>query len=140
MAGADHLLGLSLAAIRDAPQHPVIAIRDGRAGVPKLGGDAAIGRVLEHAGTLAVLNIPRNLATELEVVALVVDGPAAISLHVNRMAHARKNFVERLRAWQQADVGHSDQWQARPAGGSHGPVRTLLSYGCGGFARGHISD
>src|ERR1700691_5108102 len=36
VAGADHLLGLSLAAIRNAPQHPMIAIRDGRAGIPKL--------------------------------------------------------------------------------------------------------
>src|ERR1700722_3710200 len=40
MAGTDHLLGLSLAAIGNPPQHPMVAIRDGRAGVPKLGGDA----------------------------------------------------------------------------------------------------
>src|SRR5579862_7439708 len=98
MAGADHLLGLTLAAIRDAPQHPVIAIGDGCAGVPKLGGDAAIGRVLEHPGALAVLNLPGNLATELEIVALVVDGPTAIGLHVNRLADARENFVQRLLA------------------------------------------
>src|ERR1700685_1021533 len=45
MAGADHWLGLPLAAIRNAPQHPMIAIGDGGAGVPKLGGDTAIGGI-----------------------------------------------------------------------------------------------
>src|ERR1700691_2534530 len=83
VAGADHLLGLSLAAIRNTPQHPMIAIGDGRAGIPKLGGNAAIGWILEHAHALAVLDLPGDLATELEIVALVVDGPTAIGLHVN---------------------------------------------------------
>ena len=46
VAGAHDLLGLALAAIRNAPQHPVVAIGDGRAGIPELGGDAAVGRVL----------------------------------------------------------------------------------------------
>src|ERR1019366_6236901 len=81
MAGADHLLGLSLAAIRNAPKHPMIAIGDRGAVIPKLGSDAAISRVLEHANALAVFNLPGDLATELEVVALVIDGSTAIGLH-----------------------------------------------------------
>src|ERR1700722_6429308 len=88
VAGADHLLGLSLAAIRHAPQHPMIAIGDGRAGIPELGGDAAVGRILEHANAPAVLDLPADLATELEIVALVIDGPTAIGLHVNGVAAA----------------------------------------------------
>src|ERR1700689_697368 len=64
VTGADHLLGLSFAAIRNAPQHPMVAIRDGGAGIPKLSGDAAVGRVLEHARALAVLDLPGDLATE----------------------------------------------------------------------------
>ncbi len=140
MAGADHLLGLALAAIRNAPQHPMIAIGDGGAGIPKLGGDAAVGRILEHANALAVSNLPGDLAAELEVVALVVDGPAPVGLHVNGVAHAGENFVERLLAGQQADVGHADERQPRPTGGAHGAVGTRLADGGGGFARGHVSD
>src|ERR1700685_2361149 len=74
MTGADHLLGLSLAAIRHAPQDPVIAIGDGRAGIPKFGSDAAVGGILQHAHALAVLDLPGDFAAELEVVAFVVDG------------------------------------------------------------------
>src|ERR1700683_4099733 len=54
MAGADHLFGRSLAAIGNTPQHPMIAIGDGGAGIPKLRGDTAVGGVLEHASALAV--------------------------------------------------------------------------------------
>src|SRR5271156_1741842 len=75
VAGADHLLGLSLAAIRNAPQHPVLAIRDGGAGIPKLGRDAAVGGILQHANALAVLDFPGDLAAKLEIVTFVVDGP-----------------------------------------------------------------
>src|ERR1700734_3416466 len=104
VAGADHLLGLSLAAIWNAPQHPMIAIGDGGAGIPKLGGDAAVSGVLQHAYAFAVFDLPADFATELEVVALVVDGPTAIGLHVNGMADAREHLVERLFARQQTDV------------------------------------
>src|SRR5450755_3876619 len=52
MAGADHLLGLSLAAIRNAPQHPMIAIGDGGASVPKLGCDTAVSRIFQHPNAL----------------------------------------------------------------------------------------
>src|ERR1700733_792368 len=114
MAGADHLLGLSLAAIGNAPQHPVIAIRNGGAGIPKLGGDATVSRILEHANAFAIFDLPGDLATELEVVALVVDGPTPIGLHVNRVADAGENFIERLLAGQQADVGHADERETRP--------------------------
>src|ERR1700728_3535818 len=98
VAGADHLLGLSLAAIRNAPQHPMIAIGDGGAGVPKLGGDPAVGRVLQHARAFAVLDLPGDLAAELEVVALVIDGPTAIGLHIDGVADAAEDFVESLLA------------------------------------------
>src|SRR5258707_3652690 len=43
MPGPDHLLRLALAAIRNAPQHPMIAVGDGLARIPELGCNAAIG-------------------------------------------------------------------------------------------------
>src|ERR1035438_10082065 len=46
MTGPDHLFRLALAAVRYTPQHPMIAVGDGGAGIPELGRDAAIGRVL----------------------------------------------------------------------------------------------
>src|ERR1700722_5466823 len=140
VAGADHLLGLSLAAIWNAPQHPMIAIGDGGAGIPKLCGYAAVSGVLQHANAFAVFDLPADFATELEVVALVVDGPAAIGLHVNGVADAREDFVERLLARQQTDVGHADQREPRPTGGAHGPVGARGADGRGGLARGHIAN
>jgi len=40
-------------------------------------------RDFQHAGALTVLNLPSNLGAELEVVALVVDRPGAVGLHVD---------------------------------------------------------
>src|ERR1700683_3569806 len=101
MTGADHLLRLALAAVRHTPQHPMVAIGDGRAGIPELSGDAAIGGILQHARALAVANLPGDLAAELEVVALVVDGPATVGLHINGAADAAQHFLQRLLARQQ---------------------------------------
>src|SRR5437588_10869396 len=86
VARAHHLLGRPLAAIRDAPQRPMFGAGDGDAGVPELGRNAAVTRVLEHARAPAVPNLPGDLAAELKVIALVVDRPAAIRLHVNAVA------------------------------------------------------
>src|SRR5690348_153138 len=49
VAGAHHLFGLAFAAVRDAPECPMLASGDGGAGVPELGGNAAVARVFEHA-------------------------------------------------------------------------------------------
>src|SRR5579872_7183752 len=85
VARAHHLLGLALAAIGDAPQGPMLGPGDGRAGVPALRGNAAVAGILQHADTLAAAHLPADLAAELEVVALVVDRPASVGLHVNGM-------------------------------------------------------
>src|SRR5580658_9819588 len=112
MTGPDHLFRLALAAVRHSPQHPMIAIGDGGAGIPELGGDAAIGGIFQHACAFAIANLPGDLATELKVVAFIVDRPATIGLHINGAAHAAQNFVERLLARLQADIGHPDERQA----------------------------
>ena len=81
MAGAHHLLGLALAAIGRTPQGPSIARADGVHGVPEIGGDAGVRRILEHAAESAVFDLPSDLAAKLKVVALVVDGPGAVGVH-----------------------------------------------------------
>src|SRR5258708_2980771 len=49
VAGAHHLLGLALAAVGDAPEGPMLAVRDPVARIPEFSGDAALTAVLEHA-------------------------------------------------------------------------------------------
>src|ERR1035441_6340935 len=51
MTGPDHLFRLALAAVRYTPQHPMIAVGDGGAGIPELSSDAAVGGVFQHAPT-----------------------------------------------------------------------------------------
>src|ERR1044072_2178698 len=47
VARAHHLLGLTLAAVRDAPESPVFTAGNGGAGIPELGRDTGIARILE---------------------------------------------------------------------------------------------
>src|SRR5215472_7916481 len=72
MAGTHDLLWLSLSTVGRTPECPFIARADGIHGIPKLGGNSAIGRVLKHARALPVLDLPSHLRTELEVIALVI--------------------------------------------------------------------
>ena len=68
MACAHHLLRLAFAAIRRAPERPLVARADRIQRIPELGRDAGIRRILHHAHALAVLDLPTDLAAELKVV------------------------------------------------------------------------
>src|SRR5260221_685328 len=137
--GPHHLLGLALAAVGRAPKRPVLRARNGRAGIPELGADAAVAGVLQHARALSVANLPSDLAAELKVVALVIDRPALVGLHVDGVVGA-KNFVETLPARLEADVGHANERNAGPAVGAHGAVGALITDGGRGLARRHGAD
>src|SRR5580658_3279850 len=139
VAGTHDLLRLALAAVGRAPQHPMIGSGDGCAGVPELRSDAAVTRILQHADALSVTDLPADLAAELEVVALVVNGPASVGLHIYGVVDTAEDLVERLPAGAQADVGHADERHVRPAIGAHGAVGARLADGRGGFARGHVA-
>src|SRR5579862_609046 len=139
VARAHHLLRLPLAAVGRTPQCPMLGTGDGCARIPEFRGDPAVAGILEHADALAAADLPADLAAELEVVALVVDRPAAVSFHVDPMVGAAEDFVERLPAGSQAHIGHADQRQARPAVGAHSAVRARRTYRRGGFARGHVA-
>ena len=73
MACAHHLLRLSFAAIRSAPERPLVARADRIQRIPELGRDAGIRWVFHHAHSLAVLDLPTDLTAELKVVTLIVD-------------------------------------------------------------------
>ena len=83
MPGAHDLLRLSLATIRRAPERPFIARADRIHRIPEFCGNPRVRGVLQHAGGLAVFDLPADFGAELEVVTLVVDGPRAVGLKQN---------------------------------------------------------
>src|SRR5260370_33885883 len=83
MARAHHLLGLSFAAIRGAPERPLIAGTDRIERIPELRRDSGIRRILHRADTLAMLDLPTAFAAELQIVAPVVKRPGAVGLYEN---------------------------------------------------------
>src|ERR1700733_3165927 len=113
VSSAHHLLGLSLAAIRGAPQRPLVARADRVQRIPELGCDPRVRRILHHSRALAVLDLPPDLATELKVVALVVDRPRTVGLHQNSVIGRGNQLFERERlfARQQTDIRHANHRQ-----------------------------
>src|SRR5271169_1823967 len=85
VARAHRLHGLALAAIRRAPERPVIARANGVATIPEFGGDAAVAGILDHAVFFAAFDLPADFGGELKVVAAIVDGPRAVGLHEDRV-------------------------------------------------------
>ena len=129
MPRADDLLRLSFAAVGSSPQRPFVARANGIHGIPELGRDPGIRRVLQHADALAVSDLPPDFAAKLEVVALVVNRPRLIRLQIDGVVGAGNQLFERQRllARQNADVRHPDNGQPVPALGaqrSTGPART----------------
>src|SRR5690242_17798445 len=134
---AHGLHGLALAAVRRSPQRPLVAGADGIHGIPELCCDSGIRWILQHAPQLAALDLPANLGAELEVVALVVNGPGAVSLHEDAFIRVGDELLEgeRLLARQDADVGHANDGDAVPALGAHGAAGTVRADGVRRLAR-----
>src|SRR5215472_7827589 len=76
--GTHGLHGLAFAAVGRAPQRPLVARADRLHGVPELGGDPGIRRILEHSSQLAAFDLPTDFAAELEVIAFIVNRPGAV--------------------------------------------------------------
>src|SRR5207244_11152592 len=103
-----HLPGLALAAVRGAPERPLLASCHGVATSPELRGDPGVVRVPVEVGELAVLDPVRDLATELEVPALVVDGPRRIRLHEDAVLRVADDVLQRTLAGLEVEVGQAD--------------------------------
>src|SRR3954463_10805847 len=117
MAGAHGLHRLTLAAIRSAPQCPLVAGANRIHRVPEVGRDSRIGWVLQHASQLTFFDLPANFRTELEVIAFVINGPGTVRLEVDTVVRVGDELLEgqRLFSRQNADIGHANQWNAVPA-------------------------
>ena len=82
-----------------------------------------VGGVAEHLAELAVLDLPGDLAAELEVEALVVDRPGAVGVHVDAVVGGGDHLLEAAVAGEQADVGHPHHRQPGGAVGAHHAAR-----------------
>src|SRR5688500_11625673 len=65
---------LPLAVVEGAAEPVVALVAGGLAGVPELLGVGLVGHVAQHPHDLPFLDLVEQLAAELEVVALLVDG------------------------------------------------------------------
>src|SRR5437899_2603003 len=135
------LLRLSLAAIRRAPQRPLVARAKRVQRIPELRRNPRVRRILHHPHALSTFDLPPNLAPELKVVALVVDGPRAIRLHQNPVIRRCNQLlqIQRLLPRQQADVRHADHRQPVPSFRPHRPARPVLPDRMRSLARTQIT-
>src|ERR1700683_290792 len=141
VAGAHHLLRLALAAIRSAPERPLLAGTNCVQRIPELGRDAGVRRILHDAYTLAMLDLPPDLAAELKVISTVIDRPGAIGLHQNAVIGRGNQLLQpqRLLARQQADISHPNHGQTIPTFGPKRSSRAILTDGVRGLARTEIA-
>src|SRR5262249_2555849 len=61
---------------------------------PEIGRARLIGHNPEHPAEVTLVDFPKSLATELKVVALLVDGPTAIAVNEDPLLHALHQFIE----------------------------------------------
>src|SRR5207247_2264308 len=66
---------LALTVIGRAPLLPIAGAGDSVAGLPQIGGARLVGHARKHTSLLAPFDLPECVAAELEIIALMIDGP-----------------------------------------------------------------
>ena len=92
----------------------------------KLRRRPAVERVLHDARALAALDLPRQLAAELEVQAQVVDRPALVVAHEDAVVGVGDELLERRRPARiglERHVDHADDRHAIPRLGAQAAAR-----------------
>src|SRR6478672_8628638 len=141
MSRAHHLLRLPFAAMRSPPEHPFVARANRIHRIPEFRSNPAVGGVSQHASALAIFNFPSNLAAELEVVTFVINRPGTIGLHVDPLVGGSNKLLacQRLLPRQNADIGHSDNWQPVPSLSAQCSSRAIGANAMSSLARCQIS-
>ncbi len=141
MSRAHNLLRLALAAVWSSPQRPLVARADRIHRIPKLRGDPRVGRIFQHPHPLPFLDLPRNLASELKVVAFVVNRPGLVGFHVDALVGRGNELfqTQRLLSGQNADVGHANHGQPVPTFSAQRATGSRRADGVRRFARTQIS-
>src|SRR5215210_1550814 len=92
-----HPAGLARLALatRDEPIPPAVRpISDTIAAVPKLRCDSIIDDIANHLCSLSVLDQPKCVAAELEVVPSLIDAEGPVPFDVQTMFHVGEQIVE----------------------------------------------
>src|ERR1039457_4259130 len=123
------LLRLPLAVVGRAPLLPIAGSGDQVERLPEVGGARLVGDPRNHPLLLAVLDLPKSIAAELKIVALLVDREAAIAIDQDAVVHAGDQVVDtrpRL-ARLQPNVGHALERNAGPVVGIAAAARFALA-------------
>lgn len=75
VARTHHLLRLAFAAVRSAPERPLVTRANRIHRIPEFSCDAGVRRIFQHSAALTIFDLPPDFATELEVVPLVINRP-----------------------------------------------------------------
>src|SRR5664280_2942597 len=124
-----HLHRFSFATIVDTPHVVQLRTSDAVTGPPELIRDAGVRRVLDHVLEFPSLDLPADLAAELEVQAPIIDGPALDAVHVKTILHAADQLLEGQVARFEVDTHHADNRAACEAIGPHRPHGFLADDG-----------
>nr|GEU28510.1 hypothetical protein [Tanacetum cinerariifolium] len=137
-----HLRRLPFAVEEGAAHAPVAFIAHGGARVPEFLRVGLVRHVFEHLADLAVLDLVKQLAAELEVVALLVDRKRAVAHDVNALLDVLDHLVrrQRLLAGGERHVGHALELHAAPVVRVRAAVRLLLADDGRLVARGLVVD
>src|ERR1039458_3017851 len=134
------LLRLTLAVVGRAPLLPIAGSGDQVERLPEVGSARLVGDPRNHPLLLAVLDLPKGVAAELEIVALLVDREAAIAIDQDAVVHAGDQVVDtrpRL-ARLQPNVGHALERNAGPVVGIAAAARFALADQMGLVADGLV--
>src|ERR1051326_2516354 len=99
------------------------------AGIPEIGRARLIRNIPKHLAELPILNLPKSLAAELEIVSLLIERPSSVSVDKNAIvdsAHQilkRNLFLRRLERY----VWHAREGHTAPAIGMQTTIRLLVA-------------
>src|SRR5262249_23212800 len=111
MANTDHLIGLTLAAVRGSHDLERLLIPNHLEAAPEGRRDTTIIGVLHHRGQLTVLDQLSPLTAKLEFIARVVNRPRAVSLHIDTTLHCGKHLFQSGIPGLKVEIGHAiNRW------------------------------
>src|ERR1044072_4691355 len=117
-------------AVEERPAQTIVAlVAAGDHRVPELLGVGLVGDVAQHRAQLAVLDLVEELAAELEVVALLVDGVGAVADDEDALLDLGDELLrgELVLAGRERDIGHALELHVVPAVGVTAAVGLLLA-------------
>jgi hypothetical protein len=95
---------------------PFIAVAHGYERVPERNGDSPVIGIFEHPGQSAIFDEPCIFTAELKFIAVVINGPGSVGLHVYATFDPGYHFRKTAVAGFEVDIGHAVDRCPVPAG------------------------